>query len=43
MENKKNNKKEINLEDLEKVTGGSIKDTTKKEPEPISPDTQENI
>ena len=43
MKDKENKQKEIELEDLEQVTGGSIKNTTKKETEPISPDTKENI
>ena len=38
---KKTEKKVIELDELEKVTGGT--GTPKKEPTPISPDTKKNI
>lgn len=44
MDGKKNTNKKVVLEldELEKVTGGTG-GTPKKEPEPISPDTEKNI
>lgn len=39
----KSTQKEINLEDLEKVTGGSLDDTSKKETDPVSPETQQSV
>ena len=40
---KKKGIREIELNDLEKVTGGSLADTSKKNPDPVSPDTQKNV
>lgn len=37
------NEKEINFDELEKVTGGSLKDAKKKEPSPITDDMRNKI